>query len=476
MASRVRTEITRELVDKEMVTAEEKNRCLATALYHISKSHTFLGSILQIMNMSYTHAIPTAGVMFNAEQKRWDIMINPYFFCRKLNNVKGDSKDIDMGDAARCAVLLHELYHVTHRHPMRVPFHKITASKRHLMNIAADLAINQFIKGLPNGCPKCPPIAEQKECENPDCPGRAMKLEFFPETDDQGKKTLMNERQTMEYYYEKLLAQLDESDEDGEGEGEGDGEGDKEGAGGKGGKKKGKDYQTLDEHMWDAAGEEKDMLDATEELIKRAMVKQRLSYDDLDAHIRELLQEIDTRRAQLDYRGMILSAIKRSASGHERKHSWTRKSRRFGNKAPGTKIGDLPKLSFYIDTSGSISIEEANTFLRIVDEFLKAGSRKCRMNLFHTKIYKQEEYKLGRKIKREEIESGGTELEECLRDIVKRDHDLSIFLTDGAYSDVDIAGWLPDGTPFPPCLFIISKDGDENHPLKRLGRTIKIPA
>jgi len=161
--------------------------------------------------------------------------------------------------------------------------------------------------------------------------------------------------------------------------------------------------------------------------------------------------------------------------GHERKRSWVRKSKRFPNLAPGTKVGDLPMLDMYMDSSGSISVQEANEFLGIMDNFLKSGSRKCWMNLFHTSNYHRQKYKLGQKVDKKIWQSGGTCLEESLRTIAETRPDLAVFLTDGFYSNVEVEKWLAPNQKFPQCLFIISKDGTADHPLKRLGQTIKIP-
>jgi predicted metal-dependent peptidase len=170
-----------------------------------------------------------------------------------------------------------------------------------------------------------------------------------------------------------------------------------------------------------------------------------------------------------------MAAMKRHAAGHDRKKTWTRKSKRFGNKAPGTKVGDLPKLHNYIDTSGSISIEEANEFLEVVDQFLRVGARKCKLGFFHTALYKDEDYKLGSRIKREDIQSGGTDLTPVMQNILKTKADLSIVITDGCYGDVPVESWMRPGEKWPQTLFIISKGGTEDHPLKRLGETVKIP-
>lgn len=456
MSSRIRPKLTKELLDKEHVSVELKTRALASAIYECSKTHPFLGSVLQCLTIQYSHSIPTAGIMFNTDAKRWDMLINPFFFCKKLNILQDK------------AVMLHELSHITHKHPIRVPFLKISARKRMLMNIAADMAINQFIKDLPNGCSQCPPIDSPAKCENEMCPGRCIMVEDYYDVDENtNKKTPWQKNQTMEHYYEKLLTRFDDP-EDGE---DGDGEGN---AGG--GANTSDLPSTLDEHMWDGATEEGEVLDATEELMKRAMVKARLDYSSLPDSVKDLLEDIKARKAELNYKALIMAALKRHAAGHDRKNSWTRKSKRFGNKAPGTKVGDLPKLENHLDTSGSVSIEELNEFLEIVDQFLRVGSRKCHMSFFHTSLYGRQQYKLGSKIDRSQVQSGGTDLTDTLKDILERKGDLNVIITDGCYSDVNYESWMRPGEKFPQVLWIISSDGTEDHPLKRLGTTVKIPS
>lgn len=454
MSSRIRPSVNKELMEKEFVAVEEKSQCLATAIYSTSKTHPFLGSVLQCLTIQYGHTLPTAGILFNTDAKRWDMIVNPYFFCKKLSAEE------------RKAVLIHELSHITHKHPLRVPFLKISSRKRMLMNIAADMAINQFIKDIPKGCPQCPPISAQQPCQNELCPGRCIDVnDYFDQDEKTGVKTPWPHNQTMEHYYERLIKRFDDPDKD-----------DKDGEGNAGGGADTGDLpQTIDEHMWDGAGDEKDMLDATEELVKRAMVKARLSYDDLPGHVKDLLEEIKTRRAELNYKALILAAMKKHANGHNRKSTWTRKNKRLGFKAPGTKVGDLPKLELHLDTSGSISTEELNEFLEIVDQFLKVGARKCNLSFFHTDLYGRQQYKMGTKINKNDIQSGGTDLTKTLEDIFKRRGDLSIIITDGCYGDVPVETWMKPGQQFPQVLWIISKNGMEDHPLKRVGDTVKVP-
>lgn len=482
MSSRIRNNISKDLLAKEHVEVAEKTQCLATSIYETSKSNPFLGSVLQCLNITYSHQLPTAGIMFNVDNKRWDMLVNPYFFCKKLNAPQ------------RKAVLIHELSHITHKHPLRVPFLKISAYKRQLMNIAADMAINQFIKDIPKGCSQCPkpgPDGMRQPCKNELCPGHCIDVaDYFDEDPKTKAKTQWPVNQTMEHYYERLLKRFEEPDDDGQGQqqqqgggqgqgqpgqGKGQGPGQAQQGNAGGGAQTSDLPQTIDEHMWDGAAEEKDMLDATEELVKRAMVKARLSYDDLPGYAKELLDDIKARRADLNYKALIMSAMKRHAAGHDRKNTWMRKSKRFGYKAPGTKVGDLPKLELHLDTSGSISVEELNEFLEIVDQFLKVGARKCNMSFFHTACYGRQQYKMGTKIDRSMIQQGGTDLADTLKDILVRKGDLSIIITDGCYGDVPVESWMKPGDQFPQVLWIISKGGQENHPLKRIGATVKVP-
>lgn len=474
------------LAKKEEVPAALMKQCLQTAIFQTSKSNPFMGSILQCMNITMTHTLPTAGVCFNPEIKRWDLLINPYFYCKKMN------------EEQRKAVLLHELYHITHKHPLRIPFMKLSVHKRRLMNIAMDMSINQYIKDIPDGCPNCPPPNIGGQCTSPElCCGRGIHIRDFFDTNEKTKKNIpWQERREAEFYYEKLLERFEDPDPQDKGE-EGDDDADGDGAPGKGkgkpkkGQGKPKEGQgnagggaqtgdlpeTTDVHAWDGSAEEKDMLEATEDLIKRAQIKCKFGYDELPGHIKDLLDHIKTRRKELNYKAIILQALKASLPANFRVKSWTRKSKRFGNKAPGNRNGEEPKLDNYIDTSGSISIEEANTFLDIIDEFLKVGARKCMLNMFHTQNYYRKEYKRGTRVKREDFQSGGTCLEQSLELVAKERPDLAIFLTDGYYSYVDVKKWVGHNGTMPTVFFLISKGGTVDHPMakEKWARTLQIP-
>ena len=114
-----------------------------------------------------------------------------------------------------------------------------------------------------------------------------------------------------------------------------------------------------------------------------------------------------------------------------------------------------------------------------MDEFLKVGSRKCELNLFSDNNYYTDKYKLADRAMQEKIKKsvsmGGTCLESSLKRILETKPNLSIIITDGCYSDVKYEQWLKPGQSMPQVLWVISKDGQENHPLARVGQTIKIP-
>ena len=441
----------------QSITPNELRSCLESALYTIYQKKPFLGSILQSLTMSYNTSIPTACVGFDNSGKKWVMYINPVFFCKILNRKQ------------RIAVMYHELEHLINKHPIMLPMAKLPPSLRPLMNIAADMHINQNIQDLPDGCPSCPPVMSGQPCENHLCPGRCIDVKYYYDEDDAGNKTYWEKGLSTSDYYFKLLKRIEDNSQDGDG-GDGDGEG---GQGGNGG---GGRQAEFDNHDWDGSGDEKEMLDATEDLVRRAMQKESMSFDDLPGGVRDLLQEIDARRAELDYKRLIMSALKRSVSGANRQNTWARPSRRFGTKAPGSKYGELPSLHMMLDSSGSISIQEANDFLDIVDNFLQVGSRKCKLSLWHTKVYHTQKYNMGQRVSSEEFESGGTCLKDTLKQIHKEKPDLTVILTDGYYSDVEVEQWLKPNEHFPQIVFVISADGTSDHPLKRLGETVKIPS
>lgn len=567
---------------KDETTEQERTTCLNTAMYELQKRFPFFGAVVQSMNVMYSQYVQTLGVGFNADFKRFDMHINPMYFCKKINAQN------------RVAVLHHEVEHITRGHLIRVPYSRVSEQKRRLLNCGADLAINQYIQNLPSGCKQCPPLDARKQgavCENKNCPGNGLQIKDWWDEDKNGKRTMWAVDQTMEYYYDKFLQQYIDSDGlnksiievrlttnvnltskstgarhgkklestsfepltiDGIATKVGDKilvknqdnevdngiysvkrigsniqswmierydmhdgsalspvqSGDiayvKEGTSLKNkcfaiagfstikvdndpmiweeidpnGNSNGLDSlpNTIDTHDWEANADQEDVADATSDIVKRAMIKSNLSHDRLPGHVQSLMDEIKILKANLNYKKLLLTAIKRSASGHDRCSTWTRKNKRYGWNAPGSRVSECPKLEIILDTSGSISTEELTQGLDIVDEFLKVGSRKCIIGCFHTKYYLRRPYRKGdRDMMKKSTQSGGTDLTDVFKSVIKSKSDLTIIFTDGEYSNVDVESMLKPGQAVPQVLFIISKNGNKDHPLKRIGNTIQVP-
>src|SRR5271165_7150853 len=112
--------------------AYKKN--LESSLHEVRSEFPYIGFILQCLHISGNTMCPTAGVAFNKKAKKFELLINPNFF----NSLTSTEQK---------AVLLHEIYHLTHKHVYMM--YKYEADQRRMLNCAMDLVINQQIVGLP---------------------------------------------------------------------------------------------------------------------------------------------------------------------------------------------------------------------------------------------------------------------------------------------------------------------------------------
>jgi predicted metal-dependent peptidase len=411
---------------------EDAKICLETALNNIRETSPFIGTTLSMLDIAFSMRMPTACVYIDPQSIQWKCEVNPVFFSRILKK-----------QTERQAVLIHEIYHIINGHLARVPYTILDSKSRNKMNKAADCSINQLIQGLPKDCID----VKKMRTEKPD-----------------GTTIPFPTMRSMEEYY-AMWPDGDDDEDDGQGPGQGS-------VGGRGGK-------VLDDHSaWSenaGAVSESDALKATEQIIERTIQKSSFSHDQLPGCVKDFLKYSEARKKALNYRALLLLAFKRSLAGFDRTQTWVRQSRRYGKYAKGTKSGQIPKLHIYIDHSGSISISEVNEFFGIVKDFIKVSSNACQVSFFHTAIYKTVKFNRSTVVKEGDLESGGTDLTPVMKQIARDNCELNVILTDGYYSDVNFEGMVPRGTKFPATVFLISKEGDENHPLKRLGTTVKIP-
>lgn len=389
---------------------------LETSLHEIRDEFPYIGFILQCLHIKAHTGIPTAGVAFNKKAKKFEMMINPNFF----NKMTAEEQK---------AVLLHEIYHLTHKHVYMM--YKYKSNDRKMLNCAMDLVINQLINNLPK---------------------QALTLKGFKEKYGVDLKA----NQTTEYYFEQLKKAKDEGKFDKK---DGD-QGDEEGQGG--------GPETLDEHDWQESEEDsEEAMKASKDLFQRAKQKASLSHSNVPREFEDLIEDLEVNIKKLNYKKLLDLAYFKSLPNTDRQPTWSRPNKRYFGMAPGSKANTSPKIDTYLDTSGSISVDEFNFFMRHNDKFLKFTNKKCQLYYFHTSLYHTEKYKVGKEVDRTNIKIGGTDLQETIDNIIKKKADLAIIFTDGCYNNVVTKGKVP------PILFVISENGQVDHPLKHLGTTVK---
>ncbi len=399
-------------IDRSVEYKEFKNN-LIKSLYYFTDSNAFIGGMLQEMNFKPEYRLPTAALAYDKKRQQFEIIINPTFF-NKL------PLEHQMG------VLHHEILHFTNAHHFRFDFDQTKEKDdKKRANIAADMAINQYIASLPQGC------VDVKFYETDD-------KQPFPRfaTAEVYQQLLKDNPDAQKNAVDKMKKEFGSEEKDfGNGEG------------------------LIDEHSWEDLSEEekKQMAEEMKKIVKRTMEKTSYDMTSLPQAIKDLVEEIDVFLRGMNYRQILQSAIKKSVSFSDRMNTWKRPNKRYGTVAQGSTLAKLPQLNVYIDTSGSISVKEMNEFLTVLNGFLKAGSRKCQLGLWHTQLYKKKKYKLNQNLLENEIESGGTDMTQVCEDINKMNPDLSIILTDGYFST--------NVNPKFQTIVIISENGGMKHPL-----------
>ena len=406
--------------------------------------HGFYGHILQSMPVTFTNRVPTAGIAFDSRLKQFNLYINDAFW-------------LSLSKVETVAVLLHEIMHITHKH---VYYDLLNHPEKDRLNIAMDLVINQRIRGLPKQC---------------------MFVENFK---DKTGKPFPKDSITEIYYdlleqdAEMFRAQSDGKDGGPEGEENQDGNGGKGKPGTHNGEKGAwhrlgdmTKKPQFDAHDWDLDSQDnsqlKEKLEGIRDLLKRAQTKVSHGHD-LSPEIQDLLEQIKRKIQALDAKAILLSTLKKSMPSKYVKKSWWRDSNRYGDDAPGNLRAPMPKIYVMVDTSGSISIDEANEFLAVTNQFLTVGVDKCTIGLFHTECYHEESVKKNFKLRPEVFKSGGTELTDAFKKAIKKAPDLIIVLTDGHWGMPEI-----NTRKMPEVCFVISKGGSTAHPMKNIGRTVQ---
>lgn len=415
-----------EYQNRPPISEDEYKKMIQSAIYYLADSQPFYGGLLQELTIKRDLQIPTAGITYNTKHQQYEVYINPYFF-KSLTN------------AERIAVFHHEVLHFTNKHLFRLPFldNQISNEEKRIYNIAGDMAINQFISDLPKGC------VDVKEWKLDD--GSP-----FPTF------------QSMENYHELIKKEHEKQQKKNDGAKKGKGEPSKGNVPEKMGS-----FQDFDQHFWDNLDEEtkKQMLDEARKILKRTVEKTQYSHSNVPDSIKDLLQEIDTLITSINYKQILKNTIRKTVCNTDRESTWKRPNKRYGVYSPGSKLGALPNLSIYCDSSGSISHTEFNEFLNILSNFLRAGTRNCFLGLWHTSLYYKKRYKLHSELDKSVIESGGTDVNSTMEDIKKTKPNLAIIFTD-LYFD------YPDVQTDTEILWIVSKGGNKDHKFPKTQKVI----
>lgn len=388
------------------------------AVQQVIWDNAFYGCLLQEINFKLTDRIPRAALSYSKKTETFTVELNPEYYGNETSE-------------HRVSVLLHEILHFTHTHIPRFGEMQIEEKYKPSLMIAADLAINQLIKNLPED---------------------AVTLEFMNKTFNLNLPPL----KSMEEYY-NLVKDVQDQQEQGKSQG-------------KNGEKI-TDIETQDSHDWEELSKEElqEMLKEMKNVLTRTVEKAKTyGPSTVPDSIKDLLERIDVQITALDYKRILKNVLKKSLSAVDRDYTWTRPSKRYGEFSPGTKVGQLPKLEVFIDTSGSISITELNEFLAVISGFLKVGGKQCFLGLWHTNLYYHKKYKLNSKLSEDAVQSGGTDVTPVLEKISSTQPNLSVILTDGEFHN-DFKGKITSDV-----LWVISKNGREDHPHRNIGKTIKM--
>jgi len=413
------------------------------AVYRLHNKMPFLGHMVQSMSTIVSKEVPTAGVMYDTKSRRYVMYVNPDFFG-------------SLTLPERVSTVEHEMYHILYRHTSYV--HPDNGKEKLRLNIAMDLVINQRIDNLPEGAML---IKNFKDNKGNLFPADAPTEKYYALLEDDAKAKVPQK-----------------GNEDGQGEGQAGGPG-QPGEKGQGGMKEITVGEMLaqaddsrgmfDTHGWeDGDVSEAEHLQATKDLLKRTMDKSSNEYSQTPDFVREALEEIDAKLKKLNCKKLLEDILVKSMPNSNRAKTWHKPNKHYGTFAKGSRPGKFPSVYFLLDTSGSISIKEANEFLAVTNQFMTAGANNCTVGLFHTDLYKTyDKVKKRFKLDHSDIQSGGTCLTSSLKKVIKDSPDLVVILTDGYFSRPDV-----NYRKLPNVITIIAKQGDMNHPLAKLGKTI----
>lgn len=384
-----KVEKTKEQIEKEeKAKAETKKRVIGIeheVIEFILQRKYFYGYFLQQFKRHVTYDVDTLGVNITSDLKP-NLYINPDFY---------DS----LTKEQKLAVLEHEILHILNKHLVRRE-----ARNPYVWNLATDLAINQYIKDLPDGgfCLDCNRVIPKngnvyptkcnvcgKELDPKKNIWQALDVNTFQAG---GNVIKLPKEQSSEVYYNTLWDKLpkvvihigngitmsDESQKkDSMGE-DGNGSGEKGG----GGRGFGAGYIEIDgekvpivfdDHgVWAAGSDNQEMShEKIKDMVQKTVNKMReKSQGHMPSHLQSLIDEC------LAHKTITWKTVLRRFVGYEEFADWIPSRKRMNKRFPmmmGSTVRMKAHIMVAVDTSGSISDDELGVFFREISVMSSAG-------------------------------------------------------------------------------------------------------
>lgn len=380
-----------------MKTDNEYYREIARAKLHLvtTLNHSYFNNWLIFTKVGLSDQIPTAGVCFRKEY-RYELLVNREFW---------DSLAFEH----QVGLIQHEAYHLIFGHTIPGRFDE--DRDRKILNIAMDIAINQYIR--PENLP----------------PGG-----WLPST-----LGLQEGLSTLEYYDLLMQNHVKKVKMPGQGQGQGTGKDKGDGNGG-------------EEELGYAAGGNHFLSEVSEKVQDQlhneasARIYKTSSYGKLPAELERLISEA-IKPSKLDWRQMLRQYLASKQANYKFKRKYNKKAE-FDPRRVTKRKKYVQKAFIGIDVSGSIGVEELEEFFTEVRNIYGDG-QDCTITVAacDTRITEVFEYEGINPVSLKG--GGGTEMQPLCDYMQEHDFDVMIVFTDGYFGPVSCAKpslWITTAT------------------------------
>lgn len=286
---------------------EKKLDFLQAVFLELLKEKVFYAYLLNSLPRRYVQSVETAAVVYNRRYGTFELEINEAYF-------------LSLSSGERVAVIEHELLHIVNMHLQRD--RKYIEEDEKLWNIACDIAIDQYIDGLPE-------FSLQADRLN-----AALKLR-------------MEGGQSAEYYYEYLKTNLKAIYLRGLKEGR-------------------YKWKVIDRHDWNTSAQDS-YVNGAWRLVWNAYQKARLIKGDVPDFLLEMVERL--AQARINWRRELSQSfgMDRIAESEATMKRRDRRTRSF----PGKRQKSIETVVIAIDTSGSIDSKLLETFFAEIEALMK---------------------------------------------------------------------------------------------------------